>query len=88
MNVSAMDDNPNAARWNTNTTVGVNDLEFDSNFAFLIISLLVGSVWYIYITFYNSRLFGMIVTSIVNRFVGQNAYFKVGESCWCFVWVC
>ena len=89
MNVSVVDDSPNAARWNANTTVGVKDLPFDSNFAFLIISLLVGSIWYIYITFYNSRLFGIIVTSVVNRFIGQNAYFKVGESWWRSVfWLC
>ena len=84
MNVT-LDDNPNAARWNANATVGVKDLTFDSSLVLLMISLLVGAIWAIHITFYNSRLFGVIVTSIVNRFLDQNTYFKVGEWYWCQV---
>ncbi len=36
-------------------------------------------VWVSYITFYNSRVFGFIVSRIVNRFFIKNGYFKIGS---------
>ncbi len=36
-------------------------------------------VWVSYITFYNSRVFGFIVSRIVNRFFLKNGYFKIGS---------
>ncbi|TRY76879.1 hypothetical protein TCAL_14722 [Tigriopus californicus] len=49
------------------------------NFLFFLISLIVGMFWITYITFFNSRRVGQIVTKIVNRFItDQGGYLKVG----------
>ena len=58
---------------------GINDPEDPqsrTNFAVFMSSLIIGMIWITYITFFNSRAVGRIVTSIANRFV-KVGYIKV-----------
>lgn len=54
------------------------DIPIDSNFAWLVISLFVAMVWVIYITYYNARVLGQILTRICNRFIGEG-YVNIGN---------
>ena len=54
------------------------DIPIDSNFAWLVISLFVAMVWVIYITYYNARVLGQILTRICNRFNGEG-YVNIGN---------
>ena len=53
-----------------------NSNESRTNFAVFMCSLIFGMFWITYITFFNSRVVGSIVTRILNRFV-QVGYVKV-----------
>ncbi|XP_049522689.1 transmembrane protein KIAA1109 homolog isoform X1 [Dermacentor silvarum] len=64
------------AAWNT--TAPLEKLPLDSNFAWLLCALLAATAWVIYITFYNARVLGFLLTKILNRFVGK-AYLKIGS---------
>ncbi|XP_060534290.1 bridge-like lipid transfer protein family member 1 [Cylas formicarius] len=68
-----------ASRWNSTIhQVSLEDLKMDSNFLMLLFSLIFAVLWVIYITFYNSRLTGYILTKVVNKFVADG-YFKIGS---------
>ncbi|KAH9373925.1 hypothetical protein HPB48_001101 [Haemaphysalis longicornis] len=64
------------AAWNT--TAPLEKLPLDSNFAWLLCALLAATVWVIYITYYNARVLGFLLTKILNRFVAT-AYLKIGS---------
>lgn len=57
-------------------------------------SLLTAFCWVVYITFYNSRLVGYIITKLVNRWYIKAAYFKLGKvkvflrSYLMLIWIC
>ncbi len=55
---------------------GVADPSTRTNFAIFMCSLICAMFWLTYITFFNSRLVGTIVTKIANRFV-KVGYVKV-----------
>lgn len=44
----------------------------------LCFALLLTYLWIIYITFYNSRIIGYLVTKFVNKLFFKTAYFKLG----------
>lgn len=44
----------------------------------LCFALLLTYLWIIYITFYNSRIIGYLVTKFVNKLFFKTAYFKIG----------
>jgi hypothetical protein len=69
---------PEASPWNT-TTLNLEDLKMDSNFAWLLCSLLSTMAWVIYITYYNSRVAGYVITRLINKFYATDGFFKVGE---------
>lgn len=48
--------------------------------ALVLVALLVAVLWVIYITYYNSRLLGYLLTRVVNKFYFQDENFKIGES--------
>ena len=48
-----------------------------ANFLLFMCSLVFGMVWITYITFFNSRIVGNILTRIVNRFVTTGGHVKV-----------
>ena len=50
--------------------------ETGTNFAVFMFSLIFSMFWITYITFFNSRVVGAIVTKIANRFVNEG-YVKV-----------
>lgn len=61
------------------TSLNLEDIKMDSNFALLLCSLVFAVSWVIYITYYNSRVIGYIITKIVNKlFIGEG-YFKIGK---------
>ncbi|XP_077518913.1 transmembrane protein KIAA1109 homolog tweek [Amblyomma americanum] len=64
------------AAWNT--TAPLEKLPLDSNFAWLLCALLAATAWVIYITYYNARVLGFLLTKVLNRFVGK-AYLKIGS---------
>ena len=69
------------AKNNATSSEYKNPLDLANNPALVAVlfASLCASVWLLYITFFNSRLFGIILTKIVNRFVIQDdAYFQVG----------
>lgn len=58
----------------------LEDLKMDSNFAMLLCSLVFVVAWVIYVTYYNSRLVGFIITKIVNKlFMGNKKFIKIGN---------
>ena len=40
---------------------------------------LLAMVWVCYLCFYNSRVFGLVVSQIVNRLFIKNGYFNIGS---------
>ena len=75
-------DFPEASSWNTSAienSLSNLDIKMDSNFAWLLCSLLSGIIWVTYISYYHSRVLGYILTKILNRhFIDKNGYTKVG----------
>ena len=61
---------------------GLFDIDFkrDPGLVFVLMASLFASVWLFYITFFHSRLLGLIITRLVNKFFIKNGYFKIGES--------
>lgn len=58
----------------------LEDLKMDSNFAMLLCSLVFAVAWVIYVTYYNSRLVGYIITKVVNKlFMRNKKFFKIGN---------
>jgi len=49
-----------------------------SNFAIFMCSLIFGMFWITYITLFNGRVVGSIITKIANKFV-SGGYFKVSH---------
>jgi hypothetical protein len=77
-----MEDNTTryASEWKTNSTFGnLEDIKMDSNFAMLMCSLVFAVFWVIYITYYNSRVVGFVITKTMNRFFIGEGYFKIGS---------
>nr|XP_018906485.1 PREDICTED: uncharacterized protein KIAA1109 isoform X3 [Bemisia tabaci] len=56
-----------------------NDVHMDSNFAWLMCSLISAMAWAIYISYYNSRVTGYIVTRLLTRFYVTKGYLSVGS---------
>lgn len=50
----------------------------DSDLLTFFFSLFCSIVWVVYITFYSSRITGLLVTKVVNR-VFKDGYIKIGE---------
>lgn len=72
------------AFWNYSDRVILDDLKMDSNFIWLLCSLVSAISWIIYIAYYNSRVTGYALTKLLNRFVIRDGYVKVGKF---FVWL-
>lgn len=71
-----------ASQWNfTNIQTKLEDIKIDRHFAWLIFSLFVSMVWFTYITHYSARVFGQILTRLLNHFVIRNAYLRIGKFC-------
>lgn len=66
-----------ASSWNISNNL--ENLEMDSNFVWLLCSLISAISWVVYITYYNSRLAGYIITKCLNKFVIKNGYMKIGS---------
>ncbi|KAF5303327.1 hypothetical protein FQA39_LY10066 [Lamprigera yunnana] len=71
-------DHPEASPLNV-STVGLPNIEVNSNFLWLLFSLVSAISWVIYITYYNSRVTGYIITRIINRLFIGDGYFKIGS---------
>ncbi|XP_050452726.1 transmembrane protein KIAA1109 isoform X1 [Cataglyphis hispanica] len=67
------------AFWNYSDHVILDDLKMDSNFMWLLCSLVSAIFWIVYIAYYNSRVAGYILTKLLNRFVIRDGYIKVGS---------
>lgn len=65
--------------WNYSDHVILDDLKMDSNFLWLLCSLMFAIFWVIYVVYYNSRVIGYILTKLLNRFVIKHGYVKVGK---------
>ncbi|CAB0018125.1 unnamed protein product [Nesidiocoris tenuis] len=76
---------PEASPWNSTLerTLDSLDITMDSNFALLLCSLVSAIAWIIYITYYNARVVGYIVTKILNRVYVTDGYLKVGSLTLC-----
>ncbi|KAK4878280.1 hypothetical protein RN001_010786 [Aquatica leii] len=72
------DDHPEASALNA-SSVGLKNIEVNSNFLWLLFSLVSAISWVIYITYYNSRVAGYIITRIINRLIIGEGYFKIGS---------
>lgn len=51
----------------------------DSNFVWLLCSLIFAISWIMYITYYNSRVTGYIITKVINRLFISDGFFKIGS---------
>ncbi|BFF95237.1 transmembrane protein KIAA1109 homolog [Drosophila madeirensis] len=65
--------------WNNTHNVAFNDMNLDARMIWLLCSLLTTITWVTYITFYNHRVIGMLITKIANRWFIKGAYFKIGS---------
>ncbi|XP_037958120.1 transmembrane protein KIAA1109 homolog isoform X2 [Teleopsis dalmanni] len=70
---------PEAGTWNSTKHIPLENMKIDAPMIWLLCSLLTSITWVTYITFYNSRLIGMIITKIANRWFIKGAYFKIGS---------
>ncbi|KAH8323336.1 hypothetical protein KR067_005364 [Drosophila pandora] len=70
---------PEVGTWNSTHNVAFNDMNLDARMIWLLASLLTTITWVTYITFYNSRVIGMLITKIANRWFIKGAYFKIGS---------
>lgn len=68
-----------SAFWNISDHV-LDDLKMDSNFIWLLCSLVSAISWIVYIAYYNSRVAGYIITKLLNRFIIRDGYVKVGKN--------
>ncbi|XP_010780185.1 uncharacterized protein KIAA1109-like [Notothenia coriiceps] len=50
----------------------------DSNFIWLLVATILSCGWIIYLTYYNSRNIGLILTLIINRLY-KDGYIHIGE---------
>lgn len=64
-----------------NMTVSSLEEFFDGNFATLLVALIAAMIWVLYITYYNSRVIGYIITRLLTKFYVRRGYLKVGEFC-------
>ncbi|XP_039950493.1 transmembrane protein KIAA1109 isoform X2 [Bactrocera tryoni] len=70
---------PEAGTWNNTSHIPLENMKIDAPMIWLLCSLLTSITWVTYITFYNSRLVGVFITKIVNRWFIKGAYFKIGS---------
>ncbi|XP_067623128.1 bridge-like lipid transfer protein family member 1 isoform X11 [Eurosta solidaginis] len=70
---------PEAGNWNNTSHIPLENMKIDAPMIWLLCSLLTSITWVTYITFYNSRLVGVFITKIVNRWFIKGAYFKIGS---------
>lgn len=72
----------NNLNFNVNlTNVNLDDLvriTTDTSFLKFLFSLLLAFLWVLYITFYSSRIIGLVVTKVVNRFI-KEGHIKIGS---------
>ncbi|XP_030626570.1 bridge-like lipid transfer protein family member 1 [Chanos chanos] len=66
-----------------NSFPSLNDLDdyltkHDSNFVWLLVATILSCGWIIYLTYYNSRNIGLILTVIINRLY-KNGYIHIGS---------
>jgi hypothetical protein len=59
--------------------ISLDDFKMDSNFAWLLCSLVSTMAWVIYITYYNSRVIGYFITRLLNRLFVREGYMHVGK---------
>ncbi|XP_033221657.1 transmembrane protein KIAA1109-like [Belonocnema kinseyi] len=71
------------AYWNYSDHIMLDDLKLDTNFIWLLCSLVSAISWVIYIAYYNSRVIAYIITRLLNRFVIRDGYVKVGSFTLC-----
>lgn len=77
--ISAIYEKTEASKWNSTLhQVSLEDLKMDSNFLMLLFSLIFAVLWVIYITYYNSRILGYIITKVANKFLSEG-YFRIGK---------
>lgn len=58
----------------------INHMKMDIHMFWLIFSLASSILWIIYITFYNSRLIGLILTKLINRMYFKGDFFRIGSA--------
>lgn len=52
---------------------------FNGNFAILLVSLITAMIWVLYITYYNSRVIGYIITRLITKFYVRKGFLKIGS---------
>ena len=68
----------NFVNYNDSIMVQLSEELQTSTLYWLLISMAAAIFWIIYITYYNSRVFGAVLTLILNRFV-KFGYIKFGK---------
>ena len=75
-----MGDNSNISSTLLPTTATSSTGNDQSGLVFVVLSCLCASLWVIYITFYNSRVLGYILTRLINfKYIENGQYFKIGK---------
>lgn len=71
----------NANETHGNATIGqiITDMKMDIHMFWLMFSLASSILWLIYITYYNSRLVGLILTKLINRMYFKGDFFRIGS---------
>ncbi len=58
------------------------------NFAILVVTLVAVIVWVVYLTYYNARTLGLILTLVLNHFVKSYGHIKIGKLQTCLSVMC
>ena len=62
-------------KWDNETFIDILEKELpQSTFYWLGISIFLAMAWIIYLTYYNSRALGLILTMILNKFCKQGKF--------------
>lgn len=56
----------------------IQDQLSDSKWYWFFLSIVLAQIWVIYLTFYNSRVVGLILTAVINRFTNFG-HIRLGE---------
>lgn len=72
-------DQVHAESWNSTSIENITDIKMDSTKLMLLSSLAFAIGWVVYITYYNSRVVGYILTKIINRLFISDGCFKIGS---------
>lgn len=76
---TSLDNDTHVGSGNATIVQIINDMKMDIHMFWLMFSVVSSILWLIYITYYNSRLIGLILTKLINRMYFKGDFFRIGS---------